>query len=392
MKPTCRQTARLLETPLHELTPEIRAHMQDCDICQTEYCSLQNIAQIVKTGGVPTWDTKRKKSVRDAVVVSAANVPVHARRPWGYVTAAAAILLMLAAVFVFTRSQAPPAAAAQEVQRGTVHASPGARFARLGSSSDEIVRLYEGHITVEVQKLHPGERFRVITGDGEVEVRGTAFEVIAENDVIQRVRVLHGRVDVRPTGRSSVQLGPNERWTARAEMRPTEMVEPQIEPVVPTLSSQAAHETKSLTAQPQKEKTAPPKNTGETAPTDAELMYQKGWGAMRVSDFSRAASAFEQVAAEPHSALAQDAAYWRAVALGRAGRKREAASALESFIEKFPASFKTSEAQAMLGWIRLEQGDRRGARAAFEAAEKSDAPNARKSAVRGLEKLNVSEE
>src|SRR5207302_1565888 len=76
---------------------------------------------------------------------------------------------------------------------GTILAQPGAEFIRLGQPPDEIVRLSQGTLTVEVSPLGAGERFRVITSDAEVEVRGTAFDVVAAADRLTAVRVHHGR-------------------------------------------------------------------------------------------------------------------------------------------------------------------------------------------------------
>lgn len=97
----------------------------------------------------------------------------------------------------------------------TCNTHEGARFVLVGAAPDEIVRLLDGALTVEVDPLGPRERFRVVTGDGEVEVRGTAFEVRAEQDQLRAVRVLHGRVVVRGAPlEGEVELGPGQRWLA----------------------------------------------------------------------------------------------------------------------------------------------------------------------------------
>ena len=60
-----------------------------------------------------------------------------------------------------------------------------------------------------------GERFRVIVPDGEVEVRGTAFETEVVEDHLVSGAGCTGRVEVRPHSNRSLILGDGERWQAR---------------------------------------------------------------------------------------------------------------------------------------------------------------------------------
>ena len=76
----------------------------------------------------------------------------------------------------------------------------GARFLRAGARPDEIVRLADGTLSIQLDALAPGERFRVITGDAEVELTGGALDVTAEHDRLVAVRVMTGRVEIRAAG------------------------------------------------------------------------------------------------------------------------------------------------------------------------------------------------
>ncbi len=118
---------------------------------------------------------------------------------------------------------AAAADAAGEVgaRRATIQSSSGAHFEHtrvLGPSAgdpiDEVVRLRQGRVAVAVEHLARGERFRVVTGDAEVEVRGTSFDVIVERDELVEVVVHTGLVEVRPEGREMIALHPGERWRA----------------------------------------------------------------------------------------------------------------------------------------------------------------------------------
>ena len=109
-------------------------------------------------------------------------------------------------------------------RRATIQSSSGAHFEHtrvLGPSAgdapgvvDEVVRLRQGRVAVAVEHLERGERFRVVTGDAEVEVRGTSFDVIVEDDRLVEVVVHTGVVEVRPDGREMISLHPGERWRA----------------------------------------------------------------------------------------------------------------------------------------------------------------------------------
>jgi ferric-dicitrate binding protein FerR (iron transport regulator) len=65
---------------------------------------------------------------------------------------------------------------------------------------DEIVRLFGGTLTVRVDPLRSNERFRIVTGDALVEVKGAVFDVTATEDRLTSVRVISGIVEVRPSG------------------------------------------------------------------------------------------------------------------------------------------------------------------------------------------------
>jgi len=120
------------------------------------------------------------------------------------------------------------------------------------------------------------------------------------------------------------------------------------------------------------------------APNAAEVLYQEGWRAMRAGDFEQAASAFGRVMDDPRATLATDAAYWRAVSLGRGHRSDDALAALHAYVTRHAGSGHVDEARVMLGWLLLERGDRSGAREAFEAAAHSSVPRVRAAAARGL--------
>jgi TolA-binding protein len=104
-------------------------------------------------------------------------------------------------------------------------------------------------------------------------------------------------------------------------------------------------------------------------PPPEELAYDDAWTAMRASNFSRAAGSFARVfILAPESALAEDAAFWHAVALARAHRRGEATTAFRDFLDRSPSSPRAGEANVMLGWLLVEANELAEARQRFSAA------------------------
>ncbi len=221
---TCPQPADLSRAIASGIDPELRAHLRECDACADEveaHAAIVNAAR-----DLPIVEPTREQAyeLRSALQAAAQVRPpmVSFRAMWA--TSAAVVLCAAAVLLVFgLRGTKGPDAVAMQY-RGSVHAHDGARYIRVGGPPDEIVRLMDGTLTVEVEKLLPGERFRVVTDDGEVEVRGTAFDVSARDDKLRAVRVLHGRVEVRSDHASApVMLDVDQRWdvTKLASVDPT---------------------------------------------------------------------------------------------------------------------------------------------------------------------------
>jgi TolA-binding protein len=265
----------------------------------------------------------------------------------------------------------PPATVVRA--HGAVRASAGEHFTLLSDAPDEIVRLVEGAITVSVTPLATGERFRVVVGDAEVEVRGTAFEVSAHDDRLESVDVLHGAVEVRLEGHAATLVHAGERWA-----RP-------VDDELPA----ATDETATATARAVRPRAPAP--TDVEAPVSlapswtAASGFEAGWSALHDGDPVAAATAFGEVLDRaPSDPLAEDASFWRAVALSRAEHTTEARAALERFVHTYPRSVRTPEASVMLGWLLLSSGDRDEARAMFERGANDPAERVRASAARGL--------
>ena len=172
----------------------------------------------------PAPEREQVARVRQRVLSRAAIARRNARLRTGMFVG-----LSLAAAAVFAIGLRRPSAQDPVARyHGTITAPSSARFTRVSAAPDELVVLESGTIHVEVSRLDPGERFRVRAGDGEVEVRGTAFDVTVDGGHMERVAVEHGRVEVRRPGDTGAVLGPGQHWTmaaARASSRPAEPIE-----------------------------------------------------------------------------------------------------------------------------------------------------------------------
>jgi hypothetical protein len=125
-----------------------------------------------------------------------------------------------------------------------------------------------------------------------------------------------------------------------------------------------------------------------TPASPAELAFNLGWQALRAGDHRGAAALMNRaIAAGPAGVLDEDARYWRAVALGRAGASFEARAAMEEFRRLYPSSRRAGEVAAMLGWLLVEAGERGRAGPLFRAALADPSPAVRDSARAGLAAL-----
>ena len=107
---------------------------------------------------------------------------------------------------------------------------------------------------------------------------------------------------------------------------------------------------------------------------------------MRAKDYATAATKFARVMIlAPDGSLVEDAAFWQAVALARAGRRAQATTAFRDFLDAHPRSPHAGEGSAMLGWLLIDAGDRAEAGRRFRAAVDDPSKSVRDSARSGLD-------
>jgi hypothetical protein len=369
---------------------ELTAHLASCAVCRAEWDGLASAIAHARDLPAAIPAASHREHVRTALL-AASERHAAVRRPVRWAIPAVALAAAAAVVLHLVRT-APSTEPTPIVARGVVHPHPGATYV-VSAPPDEIVALHDGTIDVHVEPLGPGQRFRVVVGHDEVEVRGTAFEVVAQRDHLIGVQVVHGRVEVRRAGEATMMLGAGEQWhapviAARSEPPPPPpIVPPPPPPIVPPphpapvlpapLRTPAAAPEPAIVPAP-----APPATTAD------EAAFVSAWNAMRRNDFARAASVFAHVLVlAPDGPFAEDASYWFAVATARIPQAATAITAFREFLDRYPRDPRAGEASAMLGWLLVEAGNRTEAGRRFEAATTDPNEGVRASARAGLDEL-----
>jgi hypothetical protein len=225
MTALCPTPDELSRALAHGATTGLVEHMASCSRCSDEWSGALRLRALVRALRAPVPTRRRAADVRARLVAEGRAVRGRPLRKSG--AGAVVVALAAAAAVAFAiglRSTAPRSAPDAPIVRrhGVVTAAPGARYALLSAAPDEVVLLESGSIHVEVSPLGAGERFRVRAADGEVEVRGTAFDVDVENGHLDAVTVQHGRVEVRGASVAAATLAAGEGWHVASRAAPAD--------------------------------------------------------------------------------------------------------------------------------------------------------------------------
>jgi TolA-binding protein len=366
------------------------AHVAACSSCRAEHAAQRAAIELARELPAPIPSAAHREELRTALLARAELAPPAAPRSYARYAVAAAAASAALAVFAFHDRGQPFAVPELPaiVIHGTIHPHPDARFELLTASPDEQVALHDGTIDVEVSPLHAPERFRVHVGASDVEVRGTAFTVIASHDHLLSVTVAHGRVEVRPEFGDAILLTANQSWSAPVAAAVT-IRDPQTanrEPQTANVKPLATH--RSPLAVIAGAPAAAPDPRPQPQPSPESIAYNEAWTALRAQRFHAAAAAFARaLALAPEGPLADDARYWHAVALAREPRPLDAILAFRELLDEHAGGAHRGEASAMLGWLLVDAKQLAEARTRFTTAADDADGSVRASAVSGLEAL-----
>jgi len=322
--------------------------------------------------------SERAEQIRTRVLAGAAVQRQLSRRSLApFVMAGAAVAAAATVVVWLARDSSST--------KQTITAVGTAQLERVHDWPDYVVRLDDGTIAVTVESLAANERFRVTTGDAEVEVRGTSFDVVAAHAQLASVVVRDGKVEIRLRDHAPVILAAGQSWTAMTTARRDDDTRPPATASIgaTTGSTTSASDRTTTGSTPGNGSTAARTGSagtagttgssnssattavrtmtgstvagdvtnarGTTTPVPGEADFRAGWTALRAGDFRRALPSFAAACtASIHDALGEDACFWVGATARRAGDP-SARGALERFITVFPSSARVAEASALLG-------------------------------------------
>jgi hypothetical protein len=334
-------------------------HTRACAWCKARLASDERLRELASELPVPDPTELGARRLRGRILrdVGGGPRPKNASA-WGRRLAAGAVVAAvgLGAVFFARRAsvgerqvadavrRVPPSAVVEEeTLAGSVTAGAGARWTQARHAGVERVDLSDGSIRVRVRRQTAGERFFVAMPDGEIEVRGTVFDVDVDQGATRRVSVTEGVVELRLTGRETVRLGPSEFWPAPSAT----VARGPATAAVPKASLPRATSSASSSAQPLVQDAR-----------DSAIAYAAAVERLRDGRYDEAASGFRAILlADPTSPQAEDASFLEAVALARAGRADAAALAGEHHLARFPRSFHAREAAILVARAASQRGD-----------------------------------
>jgi len=301
----------------------IADHVDSCARCAALVAEQRAIGELARGLPPPALSTRRRAAIL-AEVLAASEVPVRRSR-FLPITGGLAVAATVAAVLL-ARREAPPvpvAAAPVPLPAPVVTPAPPVRpaptpapvvtaptkvaaevagtatFTRASVAKRDTLRLGEGEIVIDARDREP---VAVIARDTTIAIANARVSVTAHRGVIVATRVFAGSVEVT-SGAAHRVLETGEVWSRPLDLPP------------------ASAAATSLAA------------------------FRDGWEALRGGRTSEAIASFDRATDE---VVAEDAAFWAAVAADRGGDLPEAVRRLRAFLERFPASPHADAARASL--------------------------------------------
>lgn len=301
-------------------------HVAGCVACRSEVAAQRAIRELVRRAPAPPLPRARREAIAAEVLSrSYASFTQGSRRHWaarvGLATAGLAAAAALAIVVLPHRdrpiatvarvelaSLEVPSLAVRGVEREVAPPRPPAppamilpgalaEFSRLSLEDRDVLELRNGSVTIDARNAR----------EVEITLRGTTVHVdhgkicvVARAGVIETVSVFAGSAEVSARGKQVV-VEAGMVWVPDAVGAGPAMRE-----------------------------------------------FQAGWSALRGGDLRGARAAFDR-ARDP--VVAEDAAYWAAVAAERADDRGEAARRFAAFLDLFPASPHADTARIALARV-----------------------------------------
>jgi FecR-like protein len=339
-------------------------HAGICQACGEELRALARIADRVRE--LPDYASRAidKRRVRIAVIQRANLHLMRGKRPglsvWAFAAIAACtlVLAMVGARYGALKHVPPPPIrdpAFEIVDVG--HAS----WTTTAAAGVAHVRLSVGTAAIHVEHLASGQRFLVDLPDGDLEVRGTRFQVSIADDRTMRVEVSEGVVALRLFREPEVVLMAGQQWSAPATVEPGPAAASAAPPSRPP-NAQALALPRSPSTAPaplplvprvlEVEPPPPPARVdaaarGESVPTPDPFVASIR--AFESGDYGAADRLFARFIREnPSDARSEDAAFLRAVSRARMGDAAGATRLASDYLQRYPQGLRRPEAERLV--------------------------------------------
>ena len=325
-------------------------HLRTCSVCTRQLERDERLRELARVlpGTDPSELSMRRLRARVMRDAATGNVRSASPRGWRFAATATVVLVGLGGwAAVVSRhapssegkvattpgtmapspTESPVAATMERLLAGSVIASAGSRWSQRRDGGSEQITFEDGSVHVHVRPLAPDERLVVMLPDGELEVRGTTFDVDVTRAATTRVHVDEGAVELRLRGQPSRRLKATETWVATVPARDAVLAPPH------------------------------PVSSGPVAAANAVGGYNAAMELLRGGRNDEAAAAFHAfVLSQPSAPQTEDASFLEAVALARAGRIDAAGLAAEHHLASYPGSFHRKEAETLIARAAAQRG------------------------------------
>lgn len=325
---------------------EAAAHAESCAACRREVAAQRELRALLGAVPAPRLARARREELAAEVLARADERPVQrrARRRVIAVVAPLAVAAAAAAVVLAVRGPAPSASEpTRTAERPGAHvrdsdsassAGPGPQRPDPGQDPAGAVRAAGG-----VRAALPG-------ASDPAPGSGPAEPALAASGAAEAAGSSNGGPDAEPSAEpGQAPGGPSENRTGSA-----------AGPRRPAVRSNAVFAGAGEATGPGRRRVVEAgtiwDGTGAPPSATALAAFREGWTALREQRHAAAIAAFDR-AADP--VIAEDAAYWAAIAAERAGDHAAARRRLSDFLARFPASPRAPAARLAVERLSLAE-------------------------------------
>jgi len=324
-------------------------HLLACPSCTQELAALENLQRELRQATALESDELHIRRQRTRLLAAFDQGLVEpATSPRRYWRAAAGALLAAAALLLVLAWRKWPIALRPPASNVAIRADESSAWSQRQVGGREQIRLQRGTLWIQVSHGLQELALLLELPDGELEDTGTTFSVTVEGGHTRRVAVEAGSVILRLRGAPAVTLRAHESW-APSDLREsasanTPSIATSVTSAIPAptqLPSPGSPSSAPLVGAAAN----PPVLTTARASDD----FREAVATLNAGNGRAAASQFARfIAAHPHDARAEDAAYLRVLALRQAGDQAAMQAAGRAYLEQYRAGFRRSEVERLV--------------------------------------------